>query len=180
MAMQPTVITRHAMQGVGPNDIRYGVASDFGYLTSLCKAFPVNFVSVPGCIKHELGPARTPLAEGHLVTGAHAVGFHQDVLRYFEELFLNEAPDDPELQALHGFRQTLVARAALKEGARGLASRYLEQAVETFGGTETRALLWMTKLLPQDQLASLAYRSSYRSAALARRIRSALGGGVAP
>ncbi len=174
MAMQPTVITRHAMQEVGPNDTSYRVACDFGYLAELCRRFPMNMVSVPGCIKHELAEGKRPIAEGHLVTGRMATRFHQDVLRFHEELFWRVDPEDPEIAAIRGFRQTLVASAALKQGLRDVALRHLEEAVHTYPGTDTTAMLWLVRSVPDARLASLAYRGSLRGAALASRLRRAV------
>lgn len=177
MALQPTVVTRRALEIVGPFDTSYRVASDFGWLASLCREFPMNFVSVPGCIKHELAGSGRPLSEGHLVTGRTAVRFHEDVLRFHEELFWKANPDDAELSALRGFRQSLVAAAALKQGARDVARRHLEQAAHTYPGADTSAMLLLSRL-PQDRLASLVYRGSLRGAHIARRLRDALTGAM--
>lgn len=174
MALQPTVITRHAMETIGPNDTSYRVASDFGYLAELCRTFPVSFVSVPGCIKHELADGR-PLSEGHLVTGRTAATFHEDVLRFQEVLFFDRAPDDPDLAALRGFRQTLVAQAALRLGERELALRHLRQAVKSYPGADTEALLWLARIVHHGAAASLVYRGLVRGAAVAGKLRRAVG-----
>jgi glycosyltransferase involved in cell wall biosynthesis len=172
MAMQPTVVTRHAMETVGPNDTSYPIASDFGYLAGLCRTFPVSFVSAPGCIKYERDGAHS-LAQDHLVTGPTAIQFHEDVLRFHEELFVSDAPDDPELRALRGFRQTLVARAALRLGARDVALAYLEEASRSYPGADTRALRLLARAVPQGKLASLLYRGSVAGAGWAHKVRRA-------
>lgn len=170
MAMQPTVITRRAMETVGPIDTSYPVANDFGYLASLCRHFTMNFLSLPGCIKHELGEAKRPLREGHLVTGRTATRFHVDVLRFHEELFLRDDPDDPELLALLGFRHALVARAALGQGLRDMALVHLREAARTYPGADTFAMLALARALPDARLASMVYRGSTKAAAVARRL----------
>ena len=172
MALQPTVITRHAMETVGPNDTSYTVASDFGYMAALCRAFTVNFVSAPGCIKHELSSARDRLAEGHLVTGPTATRFHRDVLRFHEELFWKARPTDPELAALRGFRQMLAGEAALKQGDREVALEYLEQAVLSYPPLRGSAMLRIAKAIPGERLASLAYRGWLAGAQVTRRLRA--------
>jgi hypothetical protein len=174
MAMQPTVITRHALEQVGPCDTSYRIASDFGWLANVCRLFPMNLISAPGCIKHELADGRRPLAEGHLVTGRTATAFHEDVLRFHEELFWNAEPDDPELSALRGFRQSLAGAAALSQGARTAAHAHLEQAVTTYPGADTTAMLWLSRL-PQDRLASAAARGMRKASWMAARIRNSLG-----
>jgi glycosyltransferase involved in cell wall biosynthesis len=176
MAMQPTVITRRALEAVGPNDTSYSIACDFGWLATLCRKFPMNFLSVPGAIKHEYAEGKKPVAEGHLVTGRSAIRFHQDVLRFHEELFWKADPGDPELAALRGFRQSLVAQAALAKGERALARSYLEQAVKTYPGTDTTALWWLAKAAPKDEVAALVYRNSMRGVWLAERVRHSLHG----
>jgi len=171
MAMQPTVITRRALEAVGPIDASYPVASDFGWLASLCRRFTTHFVSAPGAIKHEYaGDATRPLGEAHLVTGRTATQFHLDVLRFHEELFWNDHPGDPELAALRGFRQSLVAKAALGQGLRGLARANLEEAARTYPGRDTSALLWLSRV-PQDRLATLFYKGSIAGARLGARVR---------
>jgi glycosyltransferase involved in cell wall biosynthesis len=170
-ALQPTVVTRHAADTVGPMDTRYAVASDFGWLATLCRHFELHFFSVPGAIKHEFGSGKRALAEAHLVTGRTATRFHEDVLRFHEELFWRENPDDRELSALRGFRQTLVARAALAAGARARARELLEDAVRTYPGPDTRALLWLARYAPKDRIAAMVYEGAFFGAVLAGRIR---------
>jgi glycosyltransferase involved in cell wall biosynthesis len=176
MAMQPTVITRRALEAVGLNDTSYAIACDFGWLAELCRKFPMNFLSVPGGIKHEYAEGKKPVSEGHLVTGRSAIRFHQDVLRFHEELFWKANPTDPELTALRGLRQSLVAQAALAKGERDLARGYLEQAVKSYPGADTTALLWLAKAAPRDEVASLVYRNSMRGVWFADRVRRSLHG----
>jgi glycosyltransferase involved in cell wall biosynthesis len=171
MAVQPTVITRHAMEKVGPNDVSYRIASDFGYLATVCRHFRMNMFSLPGCIKHELAEGKRPVAEGHLVTGKTAVQFHEDVLRWIDELYCSAAPDDAELAGLRGFRQYLVGKAALLRGDRDVALAALERAARTYRGADATALLWLARLLPRGRLSALACRAGLGAAELPRRVR---------
>ena len=175
MAMQPTVITRHAMDTVGPNDTSYRVACDFGFLAELCRAFTVHLISVPGCIKHELAVGKQTLTEDHLVTGPSAVRFHEDVLRFIEELYAADAPNDREIQALVGFRHALVARAALRAGRRDVAIAHLKKASKSYGGADTEAMLLLARAVPSGKLASLLYRGSQAGVRVAGKLRRTVG-----
>ncbi len=171
MAMQPTVITRRALEEVGPLDESYPVASDFGWLASLCRRFTVTFVSAPGCLKYELDGERRPLSEGHLVTGRTATQFHLDVLRFHEELFLRAHPDDPELIALHAVRQALVGRSALLQGQRSVALTQLSAAARHYHGADVEGPLWLARAVPSAALAATVFRLSTRGAGMAQRLR---------
>jgi glycosyltransferase involved in cell wall biosynthesis len=174
LAMQPTVITRHAAEVVGPFDARYRIASDFGFLATLCQRFRANFLNLPGGIKHEFGEGQRPMSEGHLVTGRTAVQFHQEVLGFLEELYWRKAPQDPELAALRAFRQYLVGRTALLKGERELALRYLEQAAQAYGGADVTAALWLARLVGSGSLSSALYRAWLKVQALPDRLRHRL------
>lgn len=174
-AVQPTVITRHALEQVGLFDTRIPIAQDFTWLAQLCRLFPANFVSAPGAIKFEYGLGkRALLAEDHLVSGRTATQFHLDVLHAFEELFWKRAPDDPELRALRGFRQVWAAKAALAQGRRELARELLEQAAVSYPGPDTSALLWVARL-PEAHVASWVFRGSQLGARVAGRVRRVVG-----
>jgi glycosyltransferase involved in cell wall biosynthesis len=170
MALQPTVITRHALEAVGPFDTTIPVASDFSWLAILSRHFTASYLSIPGAIKHELAHGGSALAEDHLATGKTAVQFHRDVLRLHEELFWNERPDDPELTALRGFRQFLVGQAAARRGERELAREYLRAGLHTYRAPVARRLRWLVELAPSPALARRAYALSV----LPARVRAGL------
>jgi glycosyltransferase involved in cell wall biosynthesis len=160
MALQPTVITRRALEVVGPFDPSIPVANDFSWLALLCKRFPAHYLSLPGAIKYELGHDGQALAEGHLATGKTAVQFHQDVLRLHEELFWNQNRNDPELIALRGFRQFLVAQAAARLGQRDVALANLAASRHTYPAWEARELRFLLGLAPTPALSRRAYQLS--------------------
>lgn len=168
MALQPTVITRRALDEVGPFDTSVPVANDFSWLALLCKRYRANYLSLPGCIKHELARGDSQLAEGHLATGKTAVQFHCDVLRLYEELFWNEHPDDPELGALRGFRQYLVAQAAARQGQRGLALDQLRASRHSYRTLQARELRLLLMLAPTPRLT----RGAYALTMLPTRVRA--------
>lgn len=148
MALHPTVITRRALDAVGPFDTSIYVANDFGWLAELCRRFTANFFSIPGSIKHELSGAGQALAEDHVVTGKTAVRFHQDVLEQFERMFWSGRPGDPELCAIRGFRQYLVGEAAARKGQHAVALEYLRASSRTYHARRARELRWLLEVTP--------------------------------
>jgi len=178
MALQPTVMTREAMRAVGPFDTRYVIASDFGYLAKLCRQYPANMLSAPSALKHEYGPKGSSLAEEHLATGKTAGLFAKDLLSWFEELFWQDQPRDPELARLRGICQLYAARTTLQSGQREEALHYLEEAAKVLPGLEPIALKWLVKLTPHPTASRQAYRLFERAKGVpdrARgRVRSAL------
>jgi len=174
MALQPTVMTREAMRAVGPFDARYVIASDFGYLATLCRLYPANMLSAPSALKHEYGPKGSALAEEHLATGRTARLFAKDLLSWFEELFWKGQPPDPELASLRALCQLYAARTALQSGQRQEALLYLEEASSVLPGLEPTALKWLVKLTPHPA----ASREAYRLLERAKRIPSRAQGGL--
>lgn len=116
MAMQTTVLTRAAYERIGGFDERYVNASDHGFLARLCGHFEASYLSLPTAIKHEFTPDGRIPAEDHLATGRHRVTAAREMLRWFEELHLAEAPDDPELLAIRDYRRYWLARLLAEEG----------------------------------------------------------------
>jgi glycosyltransferase involved in cell wall biosynthesis len=171
MSVHPTVITRHALETVGPFDARIPVANDFAWLARLCERFTAHFLSLPGAVKHELARGDQALTEDHLASGKTAVRFHQDVLQLHEELFWSRNQGDPELAALRGFRQYLVAEAAAKQGATDLALEYLRASRQTYPTWDARRLRWLLELSPTPAIARRAYHLSL----LPRRARARFG-----
>lgn len=170
MSMQSTVLTRTALDHVGVPDPRFRVASDYEWLARLCRAYPTNMVNVPGTIKHEYAADKKLPAEGHLVTGRTAVRFHEDMLAIFDELFWNEAPDDPELTGIRAYRHLKVAEAMMLAGQRRPALDHLEHVVGRYQGLDARGLQWLARFVPRDGLSRDAYRLSRRAGSIARRV----------
>ncbi len=181
MALTPTVFSRAAVDDIGPFDLRYRVGNDFIYMATLCRRHTTNMLALPGCIKHEYGGGRRPLAEDHLVTGSTAVEFHLDVLRQIEALYCADgATADPELEALRGFRQFLAGRAALLKGQHDVASKYLELASHTYPPARSSPLLWLTRVVPHGPSSSALLRTAIVVERLPGRARRALHRLVAP
>jgi glycosyltransferase involved in cell wall biosynthesis len=169
MAMQSTVVRREALAVVGLQDPRFPVSSDYEWGARLSRAFPVNMVNVPSCIKHEYGSAGRNLTEGHLVSGKTATQFHLEMLQIFEELYWKSRPEDPELKGIRAYRQLKVGEAALSQGRLEVARTHLREAVKGYPGPDTRALDWVARLSPSESIARSVYRGSVRFGSLARR-----------
>ena len=174
MAMQGTVLTRAALAAAGPIDETYPIASDFGWLAGLCRRFQTNFLSLPACIKHELAPGQASLGEDHLVTGRHAVRFHEDVLRFHEELFCDRDPGHPELEALRGFRQLLVARAAVLQRDRPRALLRIDQSVRSCPSGDAKALRLLIHAVEDPALLARIFDHWQRAALIPVRLRERL------
>jgi glycosyltransferase involved in cell wall biosynthesis len=158
-ALQPTVITRRAREAVGLFDLRYRIGADYSYLAHLCRRFRANFVSLPMAIKHEYASDGTRLNEGHLSTGLTRFEFERDLLCQFDELFPVESGEASEIVALRRARQAVVGLAALGQGNRREALRYL--------GDAGQKLRWLVRAAPSAAIAHRIYVGLRRAGALA-------------
>ena len=156
-ALQPTVITRRAREAVGLFDQRYRIGADYSYLANLCRRFNANFLPLPMAIKHEYARDGTQLNEGHLSTGPTRFEFERDLLHQFDELFGGKRGEDSEIVALRHARQLVVARAALGQGNRAEALRYLGEAKRGQGLSPAAALWWLVRVAPTPALAYRIY-----------------------
>jgi hypothetical protein len=174
-AMQPTVLTRAAMEANGPLDTSFPIAACFGYLAKLCRRYTTNLISAPGCIKHEYGAAGEALKQEHVVSGRSAPLFHGDVLRWHEELFSSADPSDHDAQVMRGFRQYLLARACAQWGRRDQALKLLDEAMKTYPMPEVRRLRRLLRLVPNASASRAVFRGvtslGYRMSRLASRLR---------
>jgi glycosyltransferase involved in cell wall biosynthesis len=159
-ALQPTVLTRRAREAVGLFDTRFRIGADYSYLANLCRRFDANFVSLPMAIKHEHAGDGSSLNEGHLSTGPTRFEFERDLLHQFDELFGGDSGESSEIAALRRARQFVVGRAALWQGNRREAVRYLAQA------RQSAVLLWLARLAPTPAIANRIYVGLQRAAAL--------------
>jgi glycosyltransferase involved in cell wall biosynthesis len=170
MSMQSTVLTRHALDQVGRMDERIRVASDYAWLALLCKAFRANLISAPGCIKHEYVKGKELPSEGHLVTGKTAIRFHQDMLEIFEDLFMQHAPEDRELQGIRDYRHFKVGEAALLQGDRTLALEHLNLAGRTYQAREVQVARWLARLAGNGGVARRLYAGLLKLEGLPARV----------
>jgi glycosyltransferase involved in cell wall biosynthesis len=141
MAMQPTVLTRAALERVGPFDDRYVNVSDHGFIANLCRHFEASYLGLPTAIKHEYDASGRLPSEDHLATGRHRVVAAREMLRWCEELHLSRAPDDAELRAIHAYRRFWLARLLARDGRTDEARALLAGVPEAFPG------LWEARVL---------------------------------
>jgi glycosyltransferase involved in cell wall biosynthesis len=174
MATQATMFSRAAFERFGLFDTSYPIASDFGYLAKLCRAYRANMLSIPSCIKHEYSAAGGKLKQDHLVTGKSALQFARDMLRWHDELYWNERPHDPELSALRGYCQLYAGRVALSRGLATEALGYLEEARRTVQVAEIDFLCLLPKMFPHPALLSAAYSTFGKWQSLRDRASSKL------
>jgi len=179
MAMQTTVLTRAALERVGPFDTRYVNVSDHGFIALLCKHFEASFLSLPTAIKHEFAPDGQIPSEDHLATGKHRLTAAREMLRWCEELHLADAPDDVELRRIHAYRRYWLARVLTLAGRPSEARPLLEGVVETFPALwEARVLSASLRLGPGDmgpaRLDAWASGLGHRALGLRSRLRRTL------
>jgi glycosyltransferase involved in cell wall biosynthesis len=171
LCAQPSMITRRALSEVGKFDPRVYAAQDFGFMAEFCRRYTANYLSIPVCIKHELGPGGRALTEGHISTGATADLMSKDLIDYMEKLFYNRRPDDRELSRLLAWRQYQYAHVAISLGRRDEAVRCLEEARRKFPDFWHAALFYYAvKLVPQTGALQKAYQTARVLNALAGRM----------
>jgi hypothetical protein len=146
--LQSTVLSRAAVEAVGPFDTRFRGGSDYRFLARAAQLFASNMLSIPGATKHETGPGGRPLAHDHIATGRNPVGYYQGLTTHLEELFLRESPDDWEVRGVIAQQRAEMAESALENGRRDLALASAEQALRDLPHARLRALVAVLKLVP--------------------------------
>lgn len=168
-----TLLTRHALETVGPFVTRTRNAADGRFLALLAKHFRANMIGFPCAIKYDKGLGATALQEDHLATGKNAYKFSVNHLSYFDELYWNDQKDDRELTLIRSYHQLYAGRMALGSGFKKEALEHLRQA------SQLRPLLWhayilrlFARLFPSGNLAGSAYRSVLRGRSAVSRLIS--------
>jgi glycosyltransferase involved in cell wall biosynthesis len=166
-----TVLTRHALETVGPFTTHTRSAADYRFLGLLTKAFEANMIGVVSAVKHESASGAKALRQDHLARGQGAYTFEINKLSFFDELFWSVRPDDRELGLLRCHYQHQIGRVALRGGRRSEAIRHLGEAARF----ERR--LWvahleraLARLTPSDDMAGGLYRGVERAADVAGRL----------
>lgn len=122
------VATRHAIDTIGPFDTNVRSAADYRYLCLLTRSFEAHMIAVPLATKHDRAPGSQALKQDHLAKGPESFRTEVNKLGFFDELFFHPHENDPELILLRCHYCLNVARAALRQGMREEARRYLKQA----------------------------------------------------
>jgi hypothetical protein len=120
-------MTRRASVTAGEFDVRLRTAEDFAYIARLLRVFPLNHVSVQGCVKHEES------SEDHLAGGSHAAEFRENLYGQFAHVLETVATGERERNLLLGFKAFDVGIAALEGGDRPMALRYFDLACSSIG-----------------------------------------------
>lgn len=166
-----TVMTRHALETVGPFVTTCENAADFRFLALLARHFRANMISVPSAIKHDRA-AGAELAEAHLATGRNAYRFALNKLGFFDELFYRRRPDDEEVQRIRAVYQLLAARTALRLGDRKAAREHLAEAARGYPGSwDIRTLRVLAAILRFGPRAATIHEWIWR---IMRRLRVTL------
>ena len=162
MCTQPTMIRRSGWEKIGHEFEKGYLAEDFGFLAEFIRRYKANYISIPGCFKHELAPNGRPLSEDHLATGRRTYFMGECMMRNLERLFLTERPDDPELRRLYGWLQYRLAHCAISQGHRDEALSHLNNSRRNFPGlARAMALYSAAKIIPRASLLQKTYNNCY-------------------
>src|SRR5262249_4967223 len=162
ICMQPTMFRRSGWEKIGHEFEKGYLGEDFAFTAEFCRHYTVNYLSIPVCIKHELGPNRRLPTETHVATGKTAYFMSKCMLRNLENLFFKDRPDDRELMRLLGWLQYKLAHAAIAHGQREEALLHLSDSRSNFPGlTEAVAFYGAIKLIPQANLLRKIYNTGY-------------------
>ena len=155
--LQPTVVTRHAVEKVGLFDNQYPFASDFDWLIKVSRHFQANCLSIPTAIKHEYAVNGCLPSEGHIATGKNRIYVAREVLKCFDEYYWNNCPHDPDRSAIRSHRQFWVGRVAMQNGGYAEALDHFEKALQSFPSlSEAKILRLILKWIPSHKLACQA------------------------
>jgi len=124
-----TMLTRHALETIGPFTTHTRSAADYHFLGRLARAFLINMIGVPTATKHDRAPAGAALTQAHLASGIGSYRFETNKLAFFDDLFTSSSDESSEeVQLLRRFHSYGAARAALRDGMRSEAIRHLREA----------------------------------------------------
>ena len=158
-----TVLTRHALDTVGPFTTHTRSAADYRFLCRLARAFRANMIAVPSAIKYDRAPGTQLLNQAHLAKGAAAYRFELNKLGFFDELFWQTHGGDPEIELLRCHYLMNAGRAALRLGRRADAITHLRAAARPSAGLWSAYAAWAgCRLLPSDRWVGAGYRLAHR------------------
>jgi glycosyltransferase involved in cell wall biosynthesis len=174
MTVWSTVLTRRALDKIGGFDISLKSANDFHFLTKLCRAYPVNLLSFPACVKHEVSDAGSPIGEEHLASGKNTLQFELSWLKQYDELFSKYNPDDPITRVFRAQRLLWMSHAALWDNQGKAALQYAEEAILLYPNfPRARIMRYLLKYIPNIHLAGSIY---FLLNSLEQRVRRLLRG----
>lgn len=154
-----TMVTRQALERVGPFLANYRTAADYRFIALLSRNYRANMIAVPCAIKHHSGKDGDTLAEDHLAVGPNEYRYAAHRLPLFDELFRDPAQPDPEIERIRGLYQLYAGKTALELGKRAEAITHLREAHRALPThSRTWLLLLFVRLIPSAKLASALYR----------------------
>lgn len=166
-----TVLTRHALETIGPFATHARSAADYRFLCQLARAFRANMIAVPSATKFDRAVGAQALKQGHLATGQGQYRFETNFLAFFDEMFANPMRGDPEIERLRRYYSLNAGRAALRLGKRHEAREHLRSAACW------RKRLWWAYVglafagtVPSDRWAGGGYRAAARAFDVGKRI----------
>jgi len=158
MTVWSTVLTRRAFDKVGGFDTSLKSANDFHFLTKLCRAYPVNLLSFPACVKHEVSDEGLPTTEEHLASGKNTLRFELSWLKQYDEIFLKNDPDDHITRLIRARRLLWISHAALWNHQGKVALQYAEEALLSDPNfPRARIMRNLLKYIPNFYLAGSIY-----------------------
>jgi glycosyltransferase involved in cell wall biosynthesis len=158
MTVWSTVLTRRALDKVGGFDTSLKSANDFHFLTKLCRAYPVNLLSFPACVKHEVSEEGLPTSEEHLASGKNTLNFELSWLKQYDEIFLKNNPDDHITRLIRARRLLWISHAALWDHQGKVALQYAEEALLSDPNfPRARIMRNLLKYIPNFYLAGSIY-----------------------
>jgi glycosyltransferase involved in cell wall biosynthesis len=158
MTVWSTVLTRRAFDKVGGFDISLKSANDFHFLTKLCRAYPVNLLSFPACVKHEVSVEGLPTTEEHLASGKNTLNFELSWLKQYDEIFLKNNPDDYITRLIRARRLLWISHAALWDHQGKITLKYAEEALLSDPNfLRARIMRNLFKYIPNFHLAGSIY-----------------------
>ena len=156
-----TVLSRKALDVIGPFAEDYRTAADYLFLGHLYKRYTANMISVPSAIKHETALDGSRLTEAHLATGINEYRYSLKRIPLFDDLF--DSSNNVELKRIRGLYWFYVGQVALKQDMRIRAKEHFLQALDHFSALHrARALYIMCVLIPSDRLAGAVFRTFRR------------------
>ncbi len=166
-----TLLTRHALDTIGPFSTRTRNAADYRFLGLLSKHFRANMIAVPSAIKYERAAGARHLSQGHLATGANSYLFEINKLSYFDELFAEHFATDPELALVRRHHQFAAGSAALRQGDRHLARQHLGAAATWRPRLRSAYALWLlARLAPNNRAAAQLMNRGLRAIDVSTRL----------
>ncbi len=153
-----TLLTRRALEHVGPFATHTRSAADYHFLVRLARAFEAHMIALPGAVKHDKAAAGQTLAQGHLATGAASYRFEVNKLGFFDALYVQPRPDDLELQRLRRHFCLATGHRALSLGRRREAIDWLRDAAAAEPILwKAWPMGWLARALPWDRGAAKVY-----------------------